>query len=235
MERSNLMSRLKTLGLVVVAVAALVAALTTTSAFAELPDVHVGAGLTYPSTGEGTVGNGTEVIGTLETEIGEKLTTTKLTISTELTRLTSLGPTTLQFTGVGEKAGNECHTAGLGAGTVLFAGEYHVVYTSLSPLGAEVLILYNEVTVLCNKEKLKIKIKGPGQRTLNVVAGKEVNEYKLDSACKKGKQEPNEYYNEEGKLTPALLLVNFGLGFEKGCYFGSPLTMHSSKLVDFLF
>jgi hypothetical protein len=216
-------------------VLALFVAFAATSASAALPDVHVVEGGKYPVTGEGSVGNGTAIVGTLLTAIGEKLTTTKVTAIAKLEELSALGPGELIFTGVKEKAGFECHTATFPEGEVKFSGEYHVVYTGLTTLTAGVLILFAEQTVVCNKEKLKIKVKAPALIKLNVVPGTSVASYKLESACTKGKQEPNEYYNEEGALTVANLLANFGLGFEKSCYFGEPLTVKSSQNIDFLF
>jgi hypothetical protein len=229
------MGRMKTLCTALFAVLALAIALTSASAIAALPDVHVGTGGTYPVKGEGTVGTGAAIVGTLETELGEKLTSTKVTALATLNELSSLGPGELKFTGVKEKGGFECHTATLAEGVVQFTGEYHVVYTGLTTLTAGILILFPEQTVVCNKEKLKIKIKSPALVKLTVAAGTEVTTYKLESACTKGKQEPKEYYNEEGALTSANLLANFGLGFEKSCYRGEPLTVTSNQKVDFLF
>jgi hypothetical protein len=228
------MGRMKTLCMALFAVLALAAAFTTT-AFAELPDVHVGTGGKYPVTGEGSVGTGAKVVGTLETEIGEKLTATKVTAVAKLAELSSLGAGELKFTGVTEKNAHTCNTVGQAEGEVLFSGEYHVVYTGLTTLTAGVLILFNELTVECNAKKLKIKVKAPALTKLNVTAGKEVSEYKLETACTKGKQEPREFYNDEGKLTVANLLANFGLGFEKACYVGEALTLKSSQPIDFLF
>jgi hypothetical protein len=229
------MSRIKTLCTALLAVVALGAVFAASSAFATLPDMHVGTGGTYPVTSEGTVGNGTAIVGTLETEIGEKLTSTKVTAITKLNELSSLGPAEFKVTGVKEKAGNECHTATLAEGVVQLTGEYHIVYTGLATLTAGMLILFPELTVLCNKEKLKIKIKAPLLTKLNVAAGAEVSEYKIETACTKGKQEPKEYYNDEEKLTIANLLGNFGLGFEKECFQGTPLPIKSSQKIDFLF
>jgi hypothetical protein len=234
MKGRNPMGRMKTLCMALFAVLALAIAFTTTAS-AALPDVHLAKGEKYPVTGEGSVGTGAKVVGTLETEIGEKLTATKVTAVAELTALSSLGPGKLTFTGVTEKNGHLCNTVGQVEGEVLFGGEYHVVYTVLSPLTAGVLILFNELTVECNAKKLKIKVKAPALTKLNVAAGAEVSEYKLETACTKGKQEPREYYSDEEKLTVANLLANFGLGFEKACYVGEPLTLKSGQPLDFLF
>jgi hypothetical protein len=227
------MDRMKTLGVALFAVFALAVAFATTAL--ALPDTHVGALGKYPVTGEGSVGTGAKVVGTLETEIGEKLTATKVTATTTLNELSPLGPGSLKFTGVAEKNGHLCNTAGEAEGVVAFTGEYHIVWISLSPtLIVGVLFLFTELTVECNAKKLKIKVKAPALPKLNVVAGSEVSEYKIETACTKGKQEPKEYFNDEGKLTAANLLANFGLGFEKACYFGEPLTLKSSQPVTFL-
>jgi hypothetical protein len=235
MKGRNPMSHIKALSTTLFAGLALAIAFATTSAFAALPDIHVGTGGTYPVNGEGTIGTGAAVVGILETELGEKLTSTKVTVLSTLNELSSLGPLELKLTGFKEKAGTECHTATLGEGVVQFSGEYHVVYTGLTILTAGILILFPEQTVVCNKEKLKIKIKAPTLVKLTVAAGAEVTTYKLESACTKGKQEPKEYYNEEGVLTAANLLASFGLGFEKACYRGEPLTVTSNQKIDFLF
>jgi hypothetical protein len=230
------MERMKTLCMALFAVLALAIAFTTTAS-AALPDVHVGSAGKYPVTGEGSVGTGAKVVGTLETEIGERLTATKVTAFAELKELSSLGPGKLTFTGVTEKNGHLCNTVGQAEGEVLFAGEYHVVYTALgtgAALTAGILILFSELTVECNAKKLKIKVKAPALTKLNVAAGAEVTEYKLETACTKGKQEPREYYSDEEKLIVANLLANFGLGFEKACYLGEPLLIKSSQLITFL-
>jgi hypothetical protein len=229
------MSRMKTLYTALFAVFTLAAAFATTSAFAALPDIHVGTGGKYPVTSEGSVGTGAKVVETFETELAEKLTATKMTATVTLKELSSLAPGELKFTGITEKNGHQCNTAGQFDGEAVFSGEYHVVYIGLSSLTAGVLILFPEVALECNAKKLKIKVKAPVLTKLNVTAGKEVSEYKLETACTKGKQEPREYYNDEEKLTVANLLENFGLGFEKACYVGEALTLKSSQPIDFLF
>jgi hypothetical protein len=227
------MSRINTA--LLFAVLTLAAAFTTTSAFAALPDVHLGMQGHYPVASEGSVGTGARVVAMLETEIGEKLTATKVTSTTTLAELSALGSSSLKFTGITEKNGHPCNTTGEPEGAAAFSGEYHVVYMSLSPLTAGVLILFPEVTLECNSKKLKIKVKAPALTKLNVAAGTEVTEYKLETACTKGKQEPREYYDDEEKLKVANLLENAGLGFEKACYVGEPLTFKSSQPIDFLF
>jgi hypothetical protein len=114
------MGRIKTLRMALFAVIALAVGFSATSAGAALPDVHVGTGGKYPVTGEGSVGTGAKVVGTLETEIGEKLTATKVTAVAKLNELSSLLPGILKFTGVAEKTGHFCNTAGEAEGVVAF-------------------------------------------------------------------------------------------------------------------
>jgi hypothetical protein len=224
------MGRIKTLRMALFAVIALAVAFSATSAGAALPDVHVGTGGKYPVTGEGSVGTGAKVVGTLETEIGEKLTATKVTAVAKLNELSSLLPGTLKFTGVAEKAGHLCNTAGEAEGVVAFPVEFHFVVVALTPvLLVGYLILFTELTIECNAKKLKIKVKAPTLTKLNVAIGTEVSEYKIETACTKGKQEPREYFNDEQKLTVANLLANFGLGFEKTCFVGEPVTLKFSQ------
>jgi hypothetical protein len=232
------MTRMKTLCMALFAVFAMAAAFTATAAMAELPDVHVLSGETYPATGSGEV-SGTEV-GKLETEIGEKLTSSGVKVTANLTALSSLGPGTLTFTGVVEpKTKTSCNSTGQAAGTVLLKGEYHVVDVSTSPLTADVLILFEELLVECNSGKLKIKVKAPALVKLEkVTSGTDVTSYGLVSKCstKKGHQELTEYLNEEGKLTKGALQANFGLGFESACEeVKEELIVTSNKMLDFLF
>jgi hypothetical protein len=228
------MGHVKTLRMALFAVLALGTVFTVTAS-AALPDIHVGTGGKYPVTSEGSVGTGAKVVGRIETEIGEILTCTKVKFTATLNELTSLQPGTLVGTGCTEKNGHLCNTLGQVAGEILASGEFHIVFSGLSPITVGFLVLFPEPTIDCNANKLKIKIKAPILTKLNVAAGLEVSEYKLESACTKGKQEPREYYNDEEKLTVANFLANFGLGFEKACYVGEPVTLKSSQRIDFLF
>jgi hypothetical protein len=232
------MTRMKTLCTALFAVFALAAAFTATSALAlELPDVHVLSGETYPALGEGSV-EGVEV-GTLETELGEKLTSSKVTASAELLELSSLGPGALVFTGVTEpKSKTSCNTSGDVAGTVKLSGEYHVVDTSTSPLTAAILILFKELVVECNSGKLKVKVRSPAVIKLEkVTSGTDVTEYGLVSKCiGKGKQELKTYLNDAGESIKGVLTANFGLGFESACdNVTKELIVKSPKMIDFLF
>jgi hypothetical protein len=225
------------------AVFALAAAVSATSAMAlELPDVHVLSGETYPATGTGKIEE--KEVGSLETELGEKLTSGTIATSVELTELSSLGPGSLTFTQVVEtKSKTACNTVGDPSGTVKFSGEYHIVDTSTSPLTPAVLVLFKELVVECNSGKTKVKIRSPIVIKLTkvggaaLVSGEDVTEYAVNSKCSgKGKQELKEYLNDEGVGTKAVLTANFGLGFETACQNSTKeLPVKSSKMVDFLF
>jgi hypothetical protein len=232
------MTRMKTLCMALFAVFALAAAVSATSAMAlELPDVHVLSGESYPALGEGKV-EGTEV-GVLETELGEKLTSSTVKAQAELLELSSLGPGTLTFTGVFEpKSKTSCHTSGDVEGTVKLPGEYHVVDTSTSPLTAAILILFKELVVECNSGKLKIKVRSPALVKLEkVTSGTDVESYGLVSKCTgKGKQELKNYLNDAGESVKGVLTANFGLGFETACEnVKEELIVKSNKMIDFLF
>jgi hypothetical protein len=244
------MSRMKTLCTALFAVFALAAAFTATSAVAfELPDVHVLSGETYPATASGSVENAGAVVAELETEIGERLTATKVTATAELTGLSSLGPGTLKFNGVKEAASKTaCNGKGQAAEEVTFTGEYHVVVTSTTLSGPAILILFPELLVECNAGKTKIKVKAPALIKLEkVTSGTDVTKYGLVANCTaKGKQELKEYVNDEGKLTKGVLSANFGLGFETACERATnpevkevnaakELIITSNKMIDFLF
>lgn len=228
------MTRMKTLCMALFAVFALAAAFTATS-LAALPDVSVLSGETYPALGEGSV-EGAEV-GTLETELGEKLTSSKVAVSAELLELSSLGPGALVFTGVTEpKSKTSCSTSGDPAGTVKLAGEYHVVNPSAGTPG--VLILFKELVVECNSGKLKVKVRAPAVIKLEkVTSGADASEYGLVSKCSgKGKQELKNYLNEEGVSTKGVLTANFGLGFESACdNVTKELVVKSTKMLNFVF
>lgn len=232
------MTRMKTLCMALFAIFALAAAFTSTAfATEELPDVHILSGETYPAKGTGEVAG--EAVGQLETELGEKLTSSTVKAEAELLELNALGPGVLTFTGVLEpKSKTNCNTVGDPAGTVLLPGEYHVVITNKSPLTANILILFKELVVECNSGKLKVKVRSPAVIKLEKAAsGAEVTEYGLVSKCTgKGKQELKEYFNDEGKAVKAVLTANFGLGFETACEnVNKELIVKSDKMITFLY
>jgi hypothetical protein len=201
----------------------------------ELPDVHVLSGETYPASSSGELT--TESV--LETVIGEKLTSTAVKATANLTLLSSLASSTITFSGVTEpKSKTSCNTVGDASGTVKLAGEYHLVDTETAPLTAAILVLFPEVIIECNSGKLKIKLRSPVILKLEkVTAGTDVTEFGLVAKCRaKGEQEIQEYLNEEAKLTHADLTANFGLGFELGCFaMSKELVLKSTKMLDFLF
>jgi hypothetical protein len=203
----------------------------------ELPDAHVLSGETYPVTGEGSI-TGTEVAG-VETEIGEKLTASGVTVTGEFRELSAAGPGTLTYTGFTEpKTKTSCNTAGQPAGTVRISGEYHMVDISTAPLTVAALLTFSEVAVECNSGKLKVKARGPILIKLEkITAGLDMTEFgAVENCTPKGKQELKEYFNDEGSKVKAVLTLNFGLGFETGCKrFSKEIVVKLSKMVDVLF
>jgi hypothetical protein len=203
----------------------------------ELPDAHVLSGETYPVTGEGKI-EGPEAAA-IETELGEKLTANSVTVTGEFRELSSSGPGTLTYTGLSEpRSKTSCNTAGDVEGVVLISGEYHVVDTSESPLTVAALLLFNEVVVLCNSGKLKIKARGPVVIKLEkITSGVDFTEFGAVANCSgKGKQELKEYLNDEGKKVKGVMTLNFGLGFEPACKrFSKEVVVKMNKMVDVLF
>lgn len=205
-------------------------------ALAALPDVHLLSGEEYPASGSGSIEEGGNVVGKLETAIGEKLTFTKAAIFNELLELSSLGPNSLVLTGVLEaKKKVPCHSEGRAEGEVLIEGEYHVV-TAVGGSQA-LLVLFKELLVLCNSGLLKVKVRAPVLIHLNVTAGEDVTSYGISAKCAgKGKQDLTQYLNDSQAPTSGQLTANFGLGFEVACLeFLKEMTISSSKMVDFLF
>jgi len=203
----------------------------------ELPDVHVLSGETYPVIGEGTI-EGPEVAA-IETELGEKLTASSVTVTGEFRELSPSGSGTLTYKGLEEpKSKSSCNTSGDPAGVVKILGEYHVVDTSESPLTAAALLLFNELVVLCNSGKLKVKARGPVVIKLEkITSGVDFTEFGAIANCSpKGKQELKEYLNDEGKKVKAVMTLNFGLGFETACKrFSKELVVKMSKMAAMLF
>jgi hypothetical protein len=238
------MSRVRTLCTALFAVFALAAALTASQAAAEfvLPDVHVLSGEEYGSgvTGEGTLENGGAIVAEFETELGEKLTATRMNVKTTLKELSSLGPATLTFEGVTEpRSKTLCLTTSNTKveGEVILPGEYHVV-TNAALTTPMVLILFPERLAECNSKKLKISIRSPGLIKLEgVKSGTDVLSFNLVANCTaKGKQELKEFLNDSGSATKGVFLLNFGLGLETGCLRATKeQTITASRMLDFLF
>jgi hypothetical protein len=210
---------------------------TVSPALAELPDVHVLSGETYPVRFVGTVEN--PEVAVLETELGEKLTGSSLTGEDELTELSSLGPTGIIILGTLEpKKKTACHTAGDPEGTVKFAGEFHFTVGVNVPRILQKIVLFKELVVECNSGKLKVKVRSPIiLKVEKVTSGVEVTEVGVVAKCTgKGKQEQKEYLNDEEKAVKGALTVNFGLGFESACEnISSELVMKANKMLDLLF
>jgi hypothetical protein len=233
------MKQIKILGLALVAVFALASAVAATSAMAlELPDIHVVLGEAAPVTGEGTTGK-KQGAATLETEVGSKLSAEELKILLKLEALSALGPVDLHFVNVAEGKGpTKCNTEGDAEGVVLLPkAEYHIVAfkNAGGVLLQEVVILFPETTMKCNK--LSVKLRQPVLAKLIVAGNTQVTSFGVDAKCAgKGKQELSTYFNDEGKeLTKQLITSNFGLGFENGCEAtAEEIKIKTNKMIEFL-
>src|ERR1700728_6075 len=128
------MKRLKLVGVLMGALFVLAAM--ATSAFA-LPDLSVTlTGGKYPVEATGKVTGKTS----LGTSSGVALSGEGVTLTLTQAELSALGTFTTSFTKV-KQGSIECHSNGDAAGVVLVKGEYHIVYTSLSPLTLGTLFL----------------------------------------------------------------------------------------------
>jgi hypothetical protein len=206
------MRRTKRLAIIFVALAAW--AILTATAASGLPSIEAAPVGSFVA--EGSVKGTT----TIETELGEKLTAEEAKVRLAITGTpSSLGQATIELAHVTEpKSKTECQTEGAPAGTVVVPGEFHVVWTSLSPLEVAALLLFTEVVAKCNSEKLKVKVRAPVLMHLNVPFKESVLSAGLSAKCtSKGKQSVKEYFNDEGKSTKGVLTANFGLGFETAC------------------
>jgi hypothetical protein len=163
------MTRLKTLGLV--SLALLVFGVITASAFAEnpLPDIHALETSEYPITISGEAKALGETEAAREKEFALFTETSKLPAlavksTIEIKELTSLGKVTFNFTGVHEKREptNTCRNAvGNAAGEVNFEGAFHLVFNLITPkLELAALLLFANFQIECTGG-LKVNVEGP--------------------------------------------------------------------------
>jgi hypothetical protein len=132
-------------------------------------------------------------------------TAAELKYSLEAAKLGASGPITLRLTGVKEKAFPvACKSEGAGAEEVLWNGEYHLVFTSLSPLAVGLLISYPELVVKCGTN---FEIKSP--LLIGITPLKETTtSVKIFAKCKPaGVQELTSYYNDAEELLTDNLLI----------------------------
>jgi len=153
------MRLLKIWGLALIAVFAISAvAAATASAELELPVFHI---IKEPKVATKAVGKlANEAVATLSTELFLGVEATGIELSLEIKDLVSLGPYTVEFTGV-EFEAKECWTAGDANEVVLVNGEYHLrILNKALELGIEFLLPAGGVQLLCGN-KLKVELKIP--------------------------------------------------------------------------
>ena len=189
----------------------------TSSSFAQLPDISVALGGTYPLHLEVTALNGrTE----LQTEGFESLVGTGLLLLLLAAQLTSLGSFELLFTSVlrpGPAQPVSCFsengTTKDGTGLVLTLGTFHIVL--VPPHGSlGLLFLLQPLKIICGA--VTIRIRGSALSLITNATGTEGSEYSaLTGALKgfNGVPEVDEYLNEGGTIIDAHLEADFGIEF----------------------
>ena len=223
------MLRLKVLGVALVALF-VVGVMTAGAAFAEstpLPQVHTALpGENYPLNLLGQKTATTEGEIALANTTGE-LPARTISVLLALSELGSLGTALILFTGVGEPVeGGKCNTTGDAVGVVLVPEtQWHLVYTSLSPLETADLILVPKFTMTCGailttveKPLLGKFVETPG----NSLNGGDSTQIATTTHCSNretGTQEVSSYFNDSSLLeTGQLLKANIsGLGNANSC------------------
>ena len=147
-----------------------------------LPTIHTAlTGENYPILLAGEAKRATEGEIALKTN-ASKLPATLFSILLTAQELTSLGTYHLTFTGVHENLEPTvtCETTGSGAGVVLLLGEWHLVFTSRSPLRIGLLILFSKVVIKCS-DGLETTVEAP-----SLVGSEPVTESSGDSTQLEG-------------------------------------------------
>jgi hypothetical protein len=207
--------RLELLGVTLTALC--VMGLMATSAFA-LPDISVTLGSTYPL----HLNYSSEAIETVPIESGggALFEGKGLHVLYLVGTLTSLGTFRAIFlnVGSGENKTEKCLSTA-NTGEVLEEGEFHVVYTSLSPLTLGVLYLPKEITITCPGAGISFKLKGS---VIGAIRFPSANENEQLTGLRSlltgsgGKQQFRAYENESGgKLLAQLLCNKAGTGFKE--------------------
>jgi len=127
-----------------------------------------------------------------------------------------------------KSAEEKCNTAGDQSGEILIPTNLiQLMYDSLTPLGVGTLFSVSQFEVKCGTTaepaKLKLKIKGESLGLIEpinaeVKAG-ELGAFSVSLHCSATLGAPAEtkYWNKTGEEKTAQLLVNAGVGFERGC------------------
>lgn len=202
------LKRLKILGLLVMAVMTVTAAITAASASAEvtLPQFSVAAA---------ALGSGGK--STLTTVGGKTVTSTNLTVTTSPEN-TRLGTFTIDFFGVTDPGitGSTCNSLGdlSNKGLVLVHGTYHVVEVTLTHLFLLLLLL--PVHYFCLVSGVSVLLLDTGDILLLIEpVGKKVKtteHFTLTVKQSGGKQEFKEYETDSGGKATTLLLTAEGTG-----------------------
>ena len=200
--------------------AALLLGAPATSAFALLPTLSA---LAYPLHLNFVDNGATEL--KWETTAGSKLEGKGVSLLLIATALSESGTFRLSFLQV--KLGTtSCNTEGDAAGEVLFtAGEYHLVYPSLSPLTLGLAFSVGEITSTCGT--LKINLRGCllASVTDPKAESAEVGLATAEVTGAKGKNTLTKFYNAEGTGTVECKVeANFGTGYLQSDFvIGEPL------------
>ena len=209
------MKRLKLLGVTLVALCAM--GLMAASAFA-LPDISVTLGGVFPLHLEyNNATNKTK----LESASGVTLSGEGLKVTYGMGALAALGTFKAIFSRV-VKGTEKCENTAT-EGEVATEGEFHIVYTSLSPLTLGTLYLVTELTgateINCTENANKVKVKGDVIGAINLGSSTEATQFtglKNHLSGTKGKQEFHTFYNDSGTAVTAKLEGNTdGAGYKE--------------------
>jgi len=138
----------------------------------------------------------------------------------------NLGSAEILFTEVlqGSKTGKKCRTAGDPIGEVLLPPvEWHLVYTTTSPLKTVILILVPEFLIECEPfgTGLKTKIRGSNISTISPENTEVLTteEFTSNTICNLPTTVPaiTQWLNNKEETQKAKLEANSGAGFEKAC------------------
>jgi hypothetical protein len=177
-----------------------------------LPDISVSLGAAYPV--DAHFHNPT-ITGKITNPV-ESISGKGVTYLVLLKELSSLGHFSLDIEHVENAKGETCNTPGDAVGIVLTEGDFHIVYTSLSPLTLGVLGLLVASTAECGA--LKIKGKGSILGSLKLGASESEELTSLSGELTgngAGKPTLSTYYNDAGEAVKAKFELNFGTGFKE--------------------
>jgi hypothetical protein len=154
---------------------------------------------------------GTSGKGTFETVAGTKVSCTKGTSKGSMETPTE-GIAELAFVSC-TSGGLSCNTVGAGKGEIKISGTTLLVFDSLSPLGAALLLNVTETAYECPSLLLKATIKGT-MLLLVTPINKEETSFEIPVKESKGTPTDNKYWTEEKERKPSLLFSINGGAFE---------------------